>query len=190
MGLDMYLSRVKLYGHSLENARVVDAFLDLKEYNATHEEQFDLKEWCGADPADLKLDALEALRPEYQMRYPHWDTEKRCGYKTIFEQVGYWRKANAIHRWFVKNVQNGTDDCGTYVVSQEQLEELKALCEDVLNDKVSALKALPTTSGFFFGSTAYDEYYIQDLHSTVEIINQVLETTDWDTQTVCYQSSW
>ncbi len=190
MGLDMYLSRVKLNGYSIEQARIVDAFLDLKNYNATHEEQFDLKEWCGADPADLKLEALEALRPEYQMRYPHWDTEKCYGYSTIFEQVGYWRKANAIHRWFVENVQDGDDNCGTYAVDKEQLEELKALCEDVINRKVSATKALPTTSGFFFGSTAYDEYYHEDLRNTIEIINQVLVETDWETQTVCYSSSW
>jgi len=25
----------------------------------------------------------------------------------IEEEVGYWRKANAIHSWFVKNIQNG-----------------------------------------------------------------------------------
>jgi hypothetical protein len=24
----------------------------------------------------------------------------------IEEEVGYWRKANQIHRWFVENVQN------------------------------------------------------------------------------------
>jgi hypothetical protein len=24
--------------------------------------------------------------------------------------VGYWRKANAIHRWFVEHVQDGNDD--------------------------------------------------------------------------------
>ena len=27
--------------------------------------------------------------------------------------VGYWRKANAIHNWFVENVQKYDDDCGT-----------------------------------------------------------------------------
>ena len=29
----------------------------------------------------------------------------------IDEEVGYWRKANAIHKWFVDNVQDGNDDC-------------------------------------------------------------------------------
>ena len=25
----------------------------------------------------------------------------------VIEDVGYWRKANAIHKWFVDNVQDG-----------------------------------------------------------------------------------
>ena len=38
-----------------------------------------------------------------------------------FEDVGYWRKANQIHNWFVQNVQGGEDDCGIYEVSQAKL---------------------------------------------------------------------
>lgn len=34
--------------------------------------------------------------------------------KFIMEDAGYWRKANAIHRWFVDNVQHGDDDCREY----------------------------------------------------------------------------
>ena len=29
--------------------------------------------------------------------------------KEVSCDVGYWRKANAIHRWFVQNVQNGNE---------------------------------------------------------------------------------
>ena len=50
----------------------------------------------------------------------------------IVEDVGYWRKANAIHGWFVDNVQDGTDDCGTYSVSRESLKELLGLVNEVL----------------------------------------------------------
>ena len=44
----------------------------------------------------------------------------------------YWRKANAIHHWFVENVQYGSDDCGTYDVSVEQLIELRDTCKKVV----------------------------------------------------------
>ena len=46
--------------------------------------------------------------------------------------VVYWRKANAIHQWFVANCQNGNDNCGNYNVEDEQLTELVELCRKVL----------------------------------------------------------
>lgn len=55
---------------------------------------------------------------------------ERISYVT--EQVAYWRKANAIHLWFVKNVQDGVDDCGDYDVGREQLLQLKEACDQVL----------------------------------------------------------
>jgi hypothetical protein len=47
-------------------------------------------------------------------------------------QIGYWRKQNAIHQWFVDNIQEGDDNCGKYEVSIDQLQELRGICEDVL----------------------------------------------------------
>ena len=76
--------------------------------------------------------------------------------KQVEAEVGYWRKANAVHDWFVKNVQDGEDDCKSYYVSREKLEELRSLCQRVLDDREQARELLPTTQGFFFGSTEYD----------------------------------
>jgi hypothetical protein len=50
----------------------------------------------------------------------------------VVEEVAYWRKANAIHRWFVENVQDDNDDCRTYRVSREQLSKLRDDCREVL----------------------------------------------------------
>ena len=41
--------------------------------------------------------------------------------------IGYWRKANHIHRWFVLNVQNNEDDCKEHDVTLEQLYGLEVL---------------------------------------------------------------
>ena len=46
--------------------------------------------------------------------------------------VAYWRKANQVHAWFVENVQGGNDDCNSYEVSAEQLQELVNLCKGVI----------------------------------------------------------
>ena len=38
--------------------------------------------------------------------------------------AAYWRKVNAVHKWFVDNVQRGEDDCGEYYVPNSKLKEL------------------------------------------------------------------
>ena len=103
-------------------------------------------------------------------------------------KVGYWRKANAIHQWFVDNCQNGEDDCRDAYVSREKLEELLGIVQEVLADRSKVDELLPTQSGFFFGSTEYDEYYFQDLELTQRILENALSMSDeWD---FGYQSSW
>ena len=117
----------------------------------------------------------------------------------ITANVGYWRKANQIHNWFVKNVQNGVDECKPHNVSYDQLIDLRDTCQKVLDDNTLAETLLPTDAGFFFGSTDYDEWYFQDVEHTAEVINNVLERlfteklddgtvySKWD---IKYQSSW
>ena len=108
--------------------------------------------------------------------------------KYVVEEAGYWRKANQIHRWFVENVQRGTDDCGSYWVSREKLEELLDLCKRVKEDNSLADELLPSTSGFFFGGTEYDEWYFNDIDSTIKIIEDCL--SDESADDFEYSSSW
>lgn len=49
---------------------------------------------------------------------------------------------------------------------------------------------LPTSSGFFFGSTEYDEWYYKQLENTIEQCEKVLEETDWNNEVVVYTESW
>lgn len=97
----------------------------------------------------------------------------------------YWRKANAIHGWFVKNVQDGEDDCKAYDVDIEDLEALRDLCDKALKKKDSTL--LPPTGGFFFGSEVPDEYYWQDLTETRDGITELMKIPRLYFE---YQSSW
>lgn len=108
--------------------------------------------------------------------------------KYVVEEVGYWRKANQIHNWFVQNVQNGNDDCGNYYVSREALEGLLNICRIVSVDKEKAEELLPTQSGFFFGGTEYDEWYYQDIENTIKILEDVLSDETGDDFE--YSSSW
>jgi hypothetical protein len=106
----------------------------------------------------------------------------------VTTEVAYWRKANHIHNWLVKNVQDNVDDCGYYEVSRAQLEQLRDCCVQVLDDFGLADKLLPTQGGFFFGSTEYDEWYKHSLTSTIYQINRALSLpNEWWFE---YHSSW
>lgn len=221
MGLDMYLNKAKRIGKVTVNELV--ALNDYFDYIVRPNEYRDCtsESWCGLDMKDVNLDLVGDYITEYIHRYSTWDTEKKYGYKTIFEQIGYWRKANHIHKWFVDNVQNGVDECDTYEVTKEQLEDLLNVCRKVLDgsklikgkvvngqkyengkmvniyqdgeyieDSSVAEELLPTTSGFFFGGTEYDEWYYKDVENTINIIEDVLRTTDFKHEIVMYHSSW
>jgi len=102
--------------------------------------------------------------------------------------IGYWRKANAVHQWFVDNCQDGVDDCRYAYVPREKLEELKALCEKVVLQPAVADEELPVQQGFFFGSYEYDEWYFDGIKQTIEIIDNCLQIPDeWE---FYYHSSW
>jgi len=83
-----------------------------------------VKNWSWMEPADKYL--ITVLKGEK----PTCIKPERIS--VIMEDVAYWRKANAIHQWFVDNVQDDIDNCGEYRVSEEQLRELLALCTQVL----------------------------------------------------------
>lgn len=112
---------------------------------------------------------------------------------SIEESIITWRKANHIHKWFVDNVQNGEDDCKEYYVSRDSLIELADLCQDVIERNDPSL--LPTQSGFFFGSTDYDEYYFEECKITAKTIRDVLKEDSLKPENVYkgdfyYSSSW
>jgi hypothetical protein len=118
------------------------------------------------------------------------DEENDYGAQEVIFKVAYWRKANAIHQWFVDNVQDGEDDCGEYRVSREQLDSLMKLCQDILKDEKLARELLPTKSGFFFGSTEYDDWYMGDVDHTAQRIGKILADPAFEKADFYYQSSW
>ena len=106
------------------------------------------------------------------------------------EQIGYWRKANHIHAWFVDNCGDGEDSCQQIKVSKEQLQLLLEAVNNVLKNKELAEQLLPTQEGFFFGDTDYDSWYYDSLKDTKKIITEAINETDWDSEEVIYQASW
>jgi len=110
--------------------------------------------------------------------------------KEISVDAMYWRKANAIHGWFVDNCQGGVDECQESYVPREKLVELRDLCKAVLDNPDSTGDTdLEPREGFFFGSTDKDDWYLQDLKNTVEGITSALSLPE-DQYEFYYQASW
>ena len=93
----------------------------------------------------------------------------------IEEEVGYWRKANAIHKWFVDNVQGGEDNCREYYVGIDTLKELLEICKKIDEHPSDAPELLPTQEGFFFGGTSYDEWYFENIKNTIKMLEEIIK---------------
>lgn len=106
----------------------------------------------------------------------------------IVIHLAYWRKVNAIHKWFVDNVQDGEDECQESYVDRDDLELLIEVCKEVLANKTEAETILPTQRGFFFGGTDYDEWYFEDIENTIKQLEKVLKLpNNWE---IYYRASW
>ena len=162
MGLDMYLYRsISIFPNKKNKDKItLEDFLRTKDNDC---------------PSDLKDDSIII------------DLEK---ISSIEFEVGYWRKSNHIHKWFVDNVQNGLDNCNKYDVLPYQLEELLSICKEIKNDHSKADELLPTQEGFFFGSTDYDQGYYDDIEDTIQILESVINDKDFHTYDYHYRSSW
>lgn len=227
MGLDMYLNRMPRYNDTtVQDVSALEDYFSWKEKRenkASEARKYTLEKWCGTKYSDVPSGNIRKFYKQfYSVKYSHWDVEKKYGYGRIMEQVGYWRKANQIHNWFVKHVQDDIDDCNYHnEVTEYDLRHLLDICTRIMascelvdgkvnngykyensqripvmedgkyiKDPSVAQRLLPSTSGFFFGGTDYDEYYLDDIKETIDIITNVLETTDFDTQMIYYISSW
>lgn len=109
----------------------------------------------------------------------------------LSEEIMYWRKANQIRRWFVEHTDlNEDDNCKPIPLTKEILEQLYNDCCAVLKDHSKAEEILPCSSGFFFGSTEYDDWYFEQLRNTVDAIEGILEDTDFEEYEIYYNEWW
>lgn len=121
MGLDMYMTRYPRHGELDANALTkIDCYFAYKDKPYYNEED---------KPTDEQIAFFE---DKLKTTYPAWDSQHKYPKIGIGEEVAYWRKANAVHAFFVDQIQNGEDDCGNYEVPQEVLEDLMNRCKEIL----------------------------------------------------------
>lgn len=84
----------------------------------------------------------------------------------------YFRKVNFIYAFFSAK-EDFEDEC--VWVTLDDVNELIERCEKVLkeNDDEVSEELLPTQSGFFFGSTNYDEWYYKDVEDCLKQMKEL-----------------
>jgi len=151
MGLDMYLKGTKTFG-----------IYPRGQYKPPFEKTFEFQSL-------LNNHGLENAPIDYETSWSCY---------TVQFPLMYWRKSNQIHKWFVDNVQGGKDNCAEYSVSLDQLKNLSETIEPIICYPSVAKEVIeekmPTQSGFFFGSTEYDDYYFEDLKNTKTQIDKII----------------
>lgn len=100
------------------------------------------------------------------------------------KEDAYFRKANFIYAYF----QNKLVEEEAWV-TRGDLEDIIDKCEKVLADHSLAEELLPTQSGFFFGSTDYDEWYFHDVKNCLKQMTKLLKELKDDEQ-IFVSMSW
>ena len=86
-----------------------------------------------------------------------------------------WRKANQIREWFVTRFDCDPEDQLNIVITQNDIDCLIDAIKQVLDYPELAPSVLPTASGFFFGSTEYDNAYFSELSETLNYLTKDFE---------------
>lgn len=94
-------------------------------------------------------------------------------YKTKSTKIADFRKVNFLFKFFEDRI--GDNDPTTIEVTTDDLRELGNRCSEVLTDHTLAETLLPTCSGFFFGSTEYDDYYFKDVLRVLDTCESLLK---------------
>ena len=140
--------------------------------------------WSDSDKdLSAKINDLIGVKADMENR---WNGSSLV-VKQIEVDAMYWRKANAIHNWFVCNIQGGEDECKEYQVNRGALEELLSYCRQALETRDPEI--LEPKGGFFFGSTDIDEYYWHDIEQTVIGLERALTLPEKEYE-FYYQASW
>jgi hypothetical protein len=114
-------------------------------------------------------------------------TEKPDNDATLMEitgvsvRVGYWRKFDPLHRWFVNNVQEGHDDCRPAYVPPDVLAELEDQLDQVSDD--------PESASEYFVSEDDVPMEEGDVDYTLKVVVHAkkLQERGWD---IYYRASW
>ena len=175
MGLDIYFSRVNKMDYSLNKETAINDKISIGYFR--------------------KVNCL----------LPHFDYVDNCEILEIekwqIEDLVYKAKELlAIYESFSSKIQQLNIDLRYYkeiykVDSNEMLFEKVKTIQQKIDDlwkpfEEVAEQKLPTTSGCFFGSQEYRDWYVKDLEEIVAVFEIILDETDFDAEQVLMYCWW
>ena len=159
------------------------AFNEVEQKNAAIREQLaDIdKKWQNAENEEEQK-SLETAYKELCSKIVDVDVA-----------VAYFRKVNFLLPFF-----GYEDNCSMLKREKCQVEDLVCICNAVLkkaekdpdNWQEFADDELSTEGGFFFGSTDYDEWYIQGVKYVAETFTEILDSFDWENDDLIMYCWW
>lgn len=119
-------------------------------------------------------------------KYQHNENPSTDGSTLSLSEVAYFRKVNFLVRYF-----NYEDNLSLIEIDKHQIENLIDVCVEVLEAKNASVSEilLPTTSGFFFGSTDYDRYYYESVEEVLLTFKDILKNLK-DDEVILMQCWW
>lgn len=143
-------------------------------WHLNREFYYDMKEYFGYDFELEPLNTVETIEA-----IEEWAEKK---YKYYWKPSdAYFRKVNCIYRYFEDRLEK---EC--CVVEKSDIIDIMEKAIKILSTKDTELaeELLPTRSGFFFGSTEYDEWYFEDMVEILKEFSKLLKK--WEDDDICY----
>ena len=192
MGLDIYFYKVKAQGANTENIEELET---IRKDNRLSEQ---MPQYVLSEIKQILTDLNEEKREriiELIDPYVRYEFERRQLKECAIERVEYcvneilesfvsgedmyYRKVNFLYAYFADRLEK--EQC---IVTLDDCKKIIKYAETILEtrDTNIAEKLLPTQSGFFFGSTEYDDYYFEDVRDVLEKFSEYID--DWTDDTI------
>ena len=169
-----------------------------------------LMEWCGVPKSELPHKyVVNYYNDFFTLKDVYEEYVGQTKVHTIFDQLARLVKANQIFRWFIENVMSNTPDSEYHEVTRDQIVDLLNACKEVrkgftlighdedLGDEYTvdeeiakAFLPLMEEQGYFFGTNKYDIHYARHIVEMIDVLENILNTTDFEKETVYFNAIW
>ena len=153
---------------------------------------FNIAKRSRLEETEERLSELnEAINAEYRKSENEFSSERANKLSNEYDEINPWkeiayfRKVNFLLPFF-----GYEENCSDIEIDKCQIEDLVDACKAVLEDHSKAEELLPTTDGFFFGSTEYDDWYFGDVECVKTTFENILEDFDPEEDIIMMHCWW